>query len=140
MRIRDIGERKARACGALACICDVDGQKTVKMVGCSRCKRGRCRTGGDLEEAATVEMAKPAKQRIALLEMSRLDTLDVGNFGFRVHGSSAIAAGRFGPLLAVRTAAFGDAPARYRETVSSERRSPPVRAWPPRSVRQNEHR
>src|ERR1700722_8793802 len=86
MRIRDVGEGEAlRAAGALRGIGHIHRQEAVEMMG----HPGRPRRGRGarryLEKAAPVEIVQAAEQRLALLQVPRLDALDVGYFRVVVH-------------------------------------------------------
>src|ERR1700688_2525024 len=84
MRIGNIGEGEPLG-AAFRGVGHIDRQEAMEVIGHpGRQRRGRS-PRGYLEEAAPVEIVQTAEQRVALLQMPRLDTLDVGYFLKVVH-------------------------------------------------------
>src|SRR5258707_12080603 len=139
MGIRDIREGEALGAGALRGISHVDRQETVEVMG-RPCRQGRGRRArGYLEKAPPVEIVQTAEQRLALLQMARLDAPDVGYFRFVVHDVLRITSGSPadppGPSPAARKAACRDAPVRCRGTAGFWPQATAARGTPFRSVR-----
>src|SRR5882757_819835 len=135
MGIRDIGEGEALGAGTLSGIGHVDRQETVEVMG-RPCRQRRGRGArGYLEKAPPVEIVQTAEQRLALLQMPRLDALDVGYFRSVVHDVLRITSGPPGPSPAARRAASRGAPVRCRGTAGFWQPAAAARGTRLRSVR-----